>query len=156
MTDRERCNFPYTLMIALVGFLTGVLAAILRSRRTIIQHNEVSMAPVSPPSPKEIPAEAIILPDTLPKGALPPPDELTLIEGIGPKVEAVLHTAGIRSLEQLAHTTTADLKAILVAAGNRISNPETWPKQAELALAAKWDELKALQTELKAGRKAVG
>lgn len=155
MTDRDHCKFPYTPLFALIGFLAGVLVAVLRSRRMIQQQSvPIPATPQAPAADKYVPVEAILLPETMPTGALPSSHELTLIEGIGSKVEAVLTKAGIHSLEQLAHATAADLKAILVAAGNRISNPETWPKQAELAVAAKWDDLKALQDKLKAGRRA--
>ncbi len=148
MTDRECSKFPYTPLVALIGFLAGVLVAVLRSRRAVAP----PPAPHQAPSAKGAPADAIVLPDALPTAALPAPGELTLVEGIGKKVEAVLHAAGIHNLQELARASTADLKAILVAAGNRISNPETWPKQAELAVAARWDELKALQDSLRAGR----
>lgn len=148
MTDRECNKFPYAPLMALIGFLAGVLFAVVRSRRII----PMVAAPHKPAPPKGIPADAIILPESLPTAALPPPGELTIVEGIGAKVEGVLHAAGIHNLQQLARAPAADLKAILVAAGNRISNPETWPRQAELAVAAKWDELKALQASLKAGR----
>lgn len=154
MTERECCKFPYAPLAALIGFLAGVLVAILRSRRAIVQQVTSTAASARPAPAKGSSARAIILPDAMPTGALPSPGELTLIEGIGPKVETVLHAAGIHNLDQLAHTAAADLRAILVSAGNRISNPETWPKQAELAAAAKWDELKVLQSRLKAGRKA--
>jgi len=150
MTDRECTKFPYAPLMALIGFLAGVLVAVLRSRRIVIPQ-----APLQKPSRATgVPEDAIILPESLPTATLPAPDELTLVEGIGKKVEAVLHAAGIHNLQQLARASAADLKAILVAAGNRISNPETWPKQAELAVAARWDELKALQNTLRAGRQA--
>jgi hypothetical protein len=32
-------------------------------------------------------------------------------------------------------------------------DPTTWPAQAKLAAAGKWDELKAMQDNLKGGRK---
>lgn len=154
MTDRECCKFPYVPLMALVGFLTGVLVVVLRSRRFIIRQAETIPSGPEAPTAKDIPHKAILLPDTMPKGALPPPGELTIVEGIGPKVEAVLQAAGIHTLQQLARTPPSELKAILVSAGNRISNPETWPKQAKLAAAARWDELNTLQHTLKAGRQA--
>ena len=51
--------------------------------------------------------------------------------------------------------STADqLKDILTEAGPRYNshNPSTWPQQAALAAAGKWDELQVLQDELNGGR----
>lgn len=151
MNDREQSRIPYTLWFFLMGFLAGVLTLVLRCRRTLISPAPDAGANASPARPQ---SGAILLPESMPGGALPPPDDLTLIEGIGPRVQEVLRSAGVRRLSQLARMTPAQIKKLLVAAGNRISNPETWPEQARLAAAARWDQLKALQATLKAGRKA--
>lgn len=81
-------------------------------------------------------------------------DDLKRIEGIGPKIEGVLNAAGITTFAQLAATDIARLREILQAAGVRIGYPDTWPEQAALAAAGKWDELKALQDQLQGGRRA--
>lgn len=146
MTDRDDCRFPYATFFALIGFLAGVLMLILRSRRNLTMSNTRSEA-------QDTPARAIILPETMPTGALPSPEDLTIIEGIGPKVQAVLRAGGIHTLKQLSRTQPAKLKELLVAAGNRISNPDTWPVQAALAAAGKMNELKTMHAGLKAGRK---
>lgn len=150
MTYRDNCRFPYAPFFALIGFLAGVLTLILRSRRNLTMSNTLSEAQHTP---AKTPARAIILPETMPTGALPSPEDLTIIEGIGLKVQAVLRAGGIHSLKQLSRTKPAKLKALLVAAGNRISNPDTWPAQAALAAAGKMDELKTMHAGLKAGRK---
>jgi predicted flap endonuclease-1-like 5' DNA nuclease len=80
-------------------------------------------------------------------------DDLTEIEGIGPKSAGVLQKAGIRSYSQLAETEPEQIKEILKEAGMRTINPETWPEQAELAAQGDWDELYALRDELKGGRR---
>ncbi len=82
-------------------------------------------------------------------------DKLTSIEGIGPKTAVVLQNAGIRTFAQLASRSPDDLRAILQAAGKpfSISDPSTWPEQAGLAVAGRWEELKALQDELYVGRR---
>jgi len=36
----------------------------------------------------------------------------------------------------------------------RLADPATWPEQAALAAAGKWDELKALAEQLKGGRRS--
>lgn len=81
-------------------------------------------------------------------------EDLTRIEGIGKKIEALLYKNKIYSYKELARSTISSLKAILEAAGNKYSmhNPGTWPKQAKLAAAGKWEELEALQEQLKGGK----
>ena len=81
-------------------------------------------------------------------------DDLKKIEGIGPKIEAALKAAGIRTFADLAAKSAEELQAILDEAGfARISNPETWAEQAALAAQGKWDKLAALQDSLKGGRR---
>jgi predicted flap endonuclease-1-like 5' DNA nuclease len=82
------------------------------------------------------------------------PDDLRVIEGIGPKISAILLEAGIRTYTQLAATEVERLQSILEEAGIRIANPSTWPEQAKLAAAGKWEALESLQDELKGGRRA--
>ena len=81
-------------------------------------------------------------------------DNLEIVEGIGPKIAEILADNGITSYAQLADMTPDAIKEILVAAGPNFAGkePETWPKQAELARDGKMDELKALQDELIGGR----
>jgi hypothetical protein len=42
---------------------------------------------------------------------------------------------------------------LLDAADIHIATPDTWPEQAGLAAAGRWEELEALQDSLKGGRK---
>lgn len=80
--------------------------------------------------------------------------DLKLIEGIGPKLESILNTAGIISFDQLAKANPTKVKAILETAGPRykMHNPTSWSQQAKLAAVGKMEELKALQAELKGGK----
>lgn len=82
------------------------------------------------------------------------PDDLKIIEGIGPKIEELCNQQGIWTFEALAATPVERLQEMLDAAGPsfRISSPETWPRQAELAATGKWDELKEYQEFLSGGR----
>ncbi len=83
------------------------------------------------------------------------PDDLKLIEGIGPKLSSVLQQAGITTWAKLAQTEVSELQRILDEAGiSKISDPATWPEQAALAAAGDWDGLEKLQDELKGGRRA--
>lgn len=82
-------------------------------------------------------------------------DNLKRIEGIGPKIEGLMHAAGIHTFNQVGRSSVARLQGILTKAGSRFSfaDPATWPQQAKLANAGKWEELKTLQGELKGGKK---
>jgi predicted flap endonuclease-1-like 5' DNA nuclease len=81
-------------------------------------------------------------------------ENLTVIEGIGPKIEAILKNAGIMTLEQLAQADPADIELILEQADPRyqMHDPATWPAQARLAANGNWDVLEDYQEKLKGGR----
>lgn len=80
-------------------------------------------------------------------------DDLTRIEGIGPKVAKVLNDAEIRTFEALASANSADIKRVLNEEGLQMMNPEGWIEQARLAARGDWEALERLQGELKGGRK---
>lgn len=83
----------------------------------------------------------------------PEPDDLKIIEGIGPKISVILADAGIITFGQLANTDVAELERIVrEEAGIRIANPASWPAQAALAASGDWDGLEELQNKLVAGR----
>lgn len=81
-------------------------------------------------------------------------DDLKAVEGIGPKIEELLHNAGIKSWRALSETPVQRIQEILSTAGPRyqLADPSTWPQQALLAADGKWDELTALQDHLQGGR----
>jgi predicted flap endonuclease-1-like 5' DNA nuclease len=81
-------------------------------------------------------------------------DDLTKVEGIGKKIAELLVKDGISSFELLGKATQKKLKEILAAAGPRYSIhvPTSWPKQAKLAAAGKWEQLETLQADLKGGK----
>jgi large subunit ribosomal protein L21 len=80
-------------------------------------------------------------------------DDLTTVEGIGPKIAVVLNTNGITTFAQLAKADPAAMQDMLKKSGGRfnMAKPDTWPQQAELAAAGKMEELKKLQDELHGG-----
>jgi predicted flap endonuclease-1-like 5' DNA nuclease len=81
------------------------------------------------------------------------PDDLRLIEGIGPKIAEALNKAGILTFAQVAAMAPAELEHIVRSAGVRmIGKGETWPQQAQLAAEGKFEELKAFQDQLSGGR----
>jgi predicted flap endonuclease-1-like 5' DNA nuclease len=81
-------------------------------------------------------------------------DDLTKVEGIGKKIEALLYKNKIYSYKQLSKTTITSLKTVLESGGSKFSlhNPGSWPKQAKLAAEAKWEDLELLQKHLKGGK----
>ena len=80
-------------------------------------------------------------------------DDLTKIEGIGPKAAELLNNAGVASYRQLAATSPEQIKAILEQGGGIMAtmNPSTWPDQAQLAATGEWEKLKEWQDELDGG-----
>jgi large subunit ribosomal protein L21 len=88
------------------------------------------------------------------KSAKKDADELTKIEGVGPKVVKILKEAGITTFDELARAKAGDLQKALDAAGLHMMNPESWAEQAKLAAKGDWQKLEKLQAELKGGRKA--
>jgi len=81
-------------------------------------------------------------------------DDLTKVEGIGPKIAELLQKADIDSYAKLAETDVEKLKEILSEAGGNFKShdPSTWAEQAKLAADGKWDELKKWQDELDGGK----
>jgi len=87
------------------------------------------------------------------KEAKAKPDDLTKIEGIGPKAAEALVAAGVDTFAKLAAMKPEAISTILTDASPRLAHlvTDTWPKQAKLAAAGKWDELKELQDKLDGG-----
>ncbi len=81
-------------------------------------------------------------------------EDLKVVEGIGPKIEELLHHNGIRNLGELAETSVERLNQILEEAGGhfRMHTPDSWPAQARLASNGDWELLKEYQEQLKGGR----
>jgi predicted flap endonuclease-1-like 5' DNA nuclease len=81
-------------------------------------------------------------------------NDLKIIEGIGPQIEELYHSAGIKTWKHLGETPVQTLQEILNEAGSNITmhNPETWAKQAVMAYLGKWQDLKEYQESLDAGR----
>ncbi len=79
-------------------------------------------------------------------------DDLTLIEGIGPKSAEALKAAGITTFAQMAKMSPADLeKAVKDRKVRLVGSAESWPMQAEVAAKGDLSALEALQARLKGG-----
>ncbi len=106
----------------------------------------------SEPSARRVPEVAIDLTAVAEQSR--GPDDLTRLEGIGPKISSLLAESGITTFAQLAAASVAELRSILNTAGTRfrMADPGTWPEQALLARDGDWDALTAFQGTLKGGR----
>ncbi len=71
-------------------------------------------------------------------------DDLTKIEGIGPKIKSLLNESGIYTFADLSNAKISKLKKVLADAGNRFKmhDPTTWTQQAEIAANGDWEKLK--------------
>ena len=86
------------------------------------------------------------------------PDNLQVVEGIGPKMDEVLKKHGIHTWRELGASNFTKLRALLDKENPtryRIIDPKTWPDQAKLADRNEWDELIAMQKQLDSGRTGV-
>ena len=132
-------SLTWLLLVALAFFFLMVVVGWLTSK------NKGSKPEVQHEAHKEHEA-----PTTELKSA----DDLTTLEGIGPKVAKVLNDIGIVSFADLANAEASKVQETLNAAGMQYMNPEGWIEQAKLAAAGNTEGLAKLQDELKGGRKA--
>ena len=92
--------------------------------------------------------------DELNGGSIVEAEDLTIVEGIGPKVQEILNDNGIKTFKKLAAMSADDIKGLLEPQGGVYAgmDPTTWPEQAAMAAEGKMDELKKWQEELNAGK----
>lgn len=119
---------------------------------------EKAEAVVEKDTPKETKEEAVPVTEKKEKAAVKKTtkvdsDNLTKIEGIGPKAAEALTKAGIDSYAKLAKANAGKIKEILTEASSRMAHldPDSWPKQAKMAADGNWDELKDWQDKAKGG-----
>lgn len=81
-------------------------------------------------------------------------DDFTVVEGIGPKINDLIHVDGIHTYEELARTEVSRIQDILDKAGPnfKLAKPGTWPDQSDMAAKNMWVELKKWQDELDGGK----
>ncbi len=147
LADDQQGGLPWWFWLLLLLIIILVVWWLWRSQKKAAPPAESAPAVVESvqmPAEVEVPQRAVSIPAE--------PDDLTIIEGIGPKIASTLQAAGITSFAQLANADISQLDQILKAAGLRLANPGSWADQARLAAEGKWDELKTLQDNLKGGR----
>ncbi len=81
-------------------------------------------------------------------------DDLTVLEGVGPKVAKLLSEAGYASFADLAKADAVEVDKMLDANKLQMLDSAGWIDQAKLAAAGDMEGLVKLQDELKGGRKA--
>ena len=81
-------------------------------------------------------------------------NDLTVVEGIGPKIKELFHSHNVITWADLANCTVEKCKEVLKSGGKRfeIHKPGTWPKQAEMAAKGEWQKLKDWQDQLDGGK----
>lgn len=151
--------FLLLCLAALIGWLFArfIIKRRMRNLRELIEEKKFELAEYRTlmKNPVEYPiatnASKTVYPDTSPDHE---PDDLKLIEGIGPKIEELLNKEGIHTYEQLSETSIIRLAGILKKAGPRfqIHDPSSWPKQAILARDKNWGALDQLKIELISGK----
>ena len=151
-----------------LGFLLGWLAHWLLARG--LRRNPSAPAVVAETAARE---EAAAHHDAIVSAASAPParvidvgaaraagfnikhdDDLAIVEGIGPKINELLHANGIKSFADLSRASVPELLEILERGGPhfQLANPGSWARQAALASENRWGELKRLQEELVSGK----
>jgi predicted flap endonuclease-1-like 5' DNA nuclease len=73
-----------------------------------------------------------------------PPDDLTQLTGIGPRISTILADAGVTTYAQLEHTDPSDLRKVIAQSGALPpSSLDSWPTQASYAARGDWQGLSA-------------
>ncbi len=71
-----------------------------------------------------------------------PPDDLTQLTGIGPRISSILSDGGVTTYAELEHTDPSDLRKIIAQGGALPpSSLDTWPTQASYAARGDWQGL---------------
>ena len=143
--DKDRLE---TLLIDCQGKLLVADVSIAKSEIDVSEKKEAIT------KPKKV-VKSQLKKVTTSKKATTKPDNLTKVEGIGPKLAGILKEAGLETFKKLSKAKADKISEILVeAGGNKYKrfDPTTWPDQAKLAAEDKWDELNKWQDELKGGK----
>ena len=81
-------------------------------------------------------------------------NDLTIVEGIGPKIQELFHNHDVRTWKALSECSVDKCQQVLDSGGERfaIHKPGTWPEQAKLAYEGQWSALLKWQDELDGGK----
>lgn len=148
-TDAWWQHILMLVVAAILGYIIGY-----RSRKSQIEDLEATLTSLDGDLDDCLKSKKVVVAAPVAPIVPPTPDDLKVVEGIGPVIEKLFNNAGIWTFAELANTAPARLREILLAGGSRfqIHDPGTWPDQAALARDGKWEELKQWQDELNKGR----
>jgi predicted flap endonuclease-1-like 5' DNA nuclease len=81
-------------------------------------------------------------------------NDLTIIEGIGPKIQELFQNMGIKTWEELSNASVEKCQEVLNSGGDafKIHTPKTWPEQAKYAVEGRWKALLDWQEKLDGGK----
>lgn len=111
----------------------------------------VAEAMAAPPQGRNAEADAQAADEAIEDAGMA--DDLTRIEGIGPKYSETLIAAGVNTFQEIVNLDIAGLEKVLDDAGmRRPASLDSWVPQAAFAVRDDWDGLAAFQETLNAGR----
>jgi predicted flap endonuclease-1-like 5' DNA nuclease len=159
-------NWLLIFIIFVVVLVVALIVQAIFSKKEVDEFEHHEAAVHLEAEPKRVPeAESESEDETEPKPETEPqgeseamsetpaePDDLKLLEGIGPKVAGLLGQNGITTFAQLASTPVEKLEEILNANKLQMLRPDSWPQQARLAAVGDWEGLEKLQQKLQGGR----
>ncbi|EDP72639.1 hypothetical protein FBALC1_16097 [Flavobacteriales bacterium ALC-1] len=81
-------------------------------------------------------------------------NDLTVVEGIGPKIQELFHNHDVNTWRALSECSVDKCQSVLDSGGDRfkIHNPGSWPEQAKMAYQGRWADLLKWQDELDGGK----
>ncbi len=81
-------------------------------------------------------------------------NDLTIVEGIGPKIQELFHNHDVNTWKALSECTIDKCEDVLKSGGDRFKmhNPGTWPEQSKMAYEGRWADLLKWQDELDGGK----
>ena len=150
------------ILAALVGYILSRLIARSRLRllseeielkRIDLAHSR-SIITEQPVLKKPVVAKIVKIEQPVMEPVSSTPDDLKIIEGIGPKIEEILNKHNIYTYDSLAETSPIRIAAMLRTAGPRyqIHDPSSWPKQATLAKQGRWQSLEDYKIRIISGK----
>jgi predicted flap endonuclease-1-like 5' DNA nuclease len=146
--ERDRLAALVTSQEATIGDLRARLwnqdARLVELQDSLAAHNAASAPP-----PPDLEAAAAVL------GEKVRHNDLTVIDGIGPKIADLLQReGGIKTWWDLHLTDVATLRALLETGGPRfqVHDPSSWPEQAGLLARGEWQQFQTLVARLQGGK----
>jgi hypothetical protein len=106
---------------------------------------------------KEVEKPQVNMPEVVKKEVIivkrTPLNDLTIVEGIGPRISQILYDHDVKNFKALIATPVENLKTWLKENKMQFVDPTSWAEQAGLADTGKMTELEALKKELKNGKR---